>query len=426
MYVAEGMLFQLSQVRYKNSTADNTTDDAVITVLEDPKWVDYELKSTTANMHLRIRVDHELGRIRRIHVVEEQTPVQTIKTLRYEVKLLGRILEEEKKKFDIAPLKSNIENRIRKINDAIRKTEKAACDRQHGEWDEEKGQCFFNADGLPLEEPLTGDIIIDPDTGPYYYKHAALVIEKNRSPAQQTDSTDPNNPQFNIFHRNVAVGADMGFDNKGKHQAGFTVWYYHSGVPSTGKVIFRFKPSPEKETAQDAHVLAALPPVESFYPIASEVFVRMLRYLRNNQKPQNARRFGLALLKVATPLLCKPGTLKDLERDAACMTSECCKDTPDMFMCSRFVIRAYQIALYQWLRRSRSYEDEDTRKRAITLLFPLSQRTCAPRHIEYHLKQCVHWQVLPVVATRHRGVSAEDYLLKRFRKQKCEPPLSLS
>ena len=254
--------------------------------------------------------------------------------------------------------------------------------------------------------PIAGDVIIDADTGPPIYFHAAIVVDT-------LPSSD--------LSKTYAVAVDYGINNKLKMAIGYRPWEYadDTGVHNVHKYVLRFNPPPHIEVAVSRESIQ----LASVYLFRKDVTLSTVR-LMHLYKRKHAGLITFTnittLLKTALSRCGLPRFNQFDELHAAanrCGTTE----APKAILCSKFVVQSLQLALFDWLDYGGDGKlrelDSTLKKEIIRTLLPVEAEECAPRYLKNVLEKSKYWNLVPsakptAVVALSNAVEIGDYFHK--------------
>lgn len=231
-----------------------------------------------------------------------------------------------------------------------------------------------------------GDVIFDSATGPLYYMHTALVLYKGSKFDMQESKM-----------YNFPIVAGYGYDQNMQQHISYQLWKMNSNVvsnslyPKATKRVLRFKPPSEVQLKEMTY---KLPTVENFREIVSRCTIKLLERYENNMSSNKSKQ-TLHLLNAGLPN-CGPPQFKHFDRRYKDFTT--CNEEQDetVMFCSKFVIQALQISLFDWLRTEKTLSEAPITvlKEIIKLLLPVAAEKCAPRFMMNTLLKSKYWITL--------------------------------
>lgn len=245
-------------------------------------------------------------------------------------------------------------------------------------------ECIFRSNLTPDElNPQIGDVIIDFETGPLLYFHAALVV-----------SDYPTNEKY-------AIIMDYGLGKNMKMKIDYNFWKYQNTSSKTvHKYAFRFHP-PKSIQLSDRNIQLAS--YKLFQSCIQSRVIQLKNYYMDMGGEASLLENTRALLNAGLP---NCGTPKFKNFEARLQNINSCKQTDKKaIFCSKFVIQALQLALYDWL--DYEYSDSqhfdllrsillsaDEKKHIIEKFLPLAAERCAPRFIRDAFIKSVYWKLI--------------------------------
>ena len=222
--------------------------------------------------------------------------------------------------------------------------------------------------------PIAGDVIIDADTGPSIYFHAAIVVD-----------TLPTSNPYNQY----AVAVDYGIDQKFNMAIGYRPWAY---VDDTGvhkdKYVLRFHPPSSIQVAVRSGNIQ-LASVELFHKAVTLSTVRLMKLYKRKHAGLLTYTNLTTLLKTALSR-CGPPRFNQFDELHAAANTCGTTEAPKAILCSKFGVQSLQLALFDWLDYGGGGElralDSTVKKEIIRTLLPVESEECAPRYLKNVLK----------------------------------------